>query len=139
MKTKLLCVALFVAVSIQSCKKDEDTKPSEGGTVPVIDHTIAGKWVGKYGYGNDNPDIYYCFQINANGTLKELHSDGVQSGTGTWTLTTTTFSAYTQFLPPLSTACRVNGTLNESTMRITGTWGYSPSVSNGGKFYLQKQ
>lgn len=139
MKTKLLFLALFAALSIQSCKKDDDTKPSAGGPAPIVNRSMEGKWIGKYGYGNDTPSIYYCFQISEDGTVKELHSDGVQSGVGTWTLTTTTFSASTHFLPPLSTEFRVNGTLNENTMRITGTWGYSPSVSNGGKFYLQKQ
>ncbi len=142
MKTlKLFITAILIAGTFIACEKDQPVTPNTTeNPLPVNpDKSVEGTWIGKYGYDNDNPNIYYCFKMKADGTLEEWNSLNTLSGVGTWTMTLNNFRASTHFLPPYTSIFLLNSTLDTTTMKITGTWGYSPSTTNGGKFYLIKQ
>ena len=143
MKTlKLFITAILIASTFVACKKDDPITPSGTSEKPLPvnpDKSMKGTWVGKYGYGNDSPDTYYCFKMDDDGTLEEWNSLNTQSGVGTWSLSGTLYTASTHFLPPYNSIFLLSSTLDTATMRISGNWGYSPSTINGGKFYLVKQ
>jgi hypothetical protein len=129
-KMKLLkfsIVALLMSVAFFSCKKDSDD---------IISHNpapgIQGNWVGKYGFGNETPGIYYRFSVQAGGLIDELNSSGVSKGGGTWTLNGTTFTAQYQWKAPMNTIYKVVATYNEAAHKLSGTWGYGNSSPNGG-------
>lgn len=131
---KFSLVALLMSTAFFSCKKDADNitshKPAPG---------IQGDWIGKYGFGNETPGIYYRFSIQESGLIDELNSSGVSKGGGTWNLNGTTFTAHYQWKAPLNTIYTVSATYNEAAHKLSGTWGYGNSATNGGLWEQTKQ
>lgn len=123
----LLCVSTFMA-----CKKDKDDKTTTNAS------GMAGTWVGKYGNGTDSPNIYYAFSIKSNGTLEEINKYGVKIGEGIWTISGNKFVATLHYLANPSGGFSVTATLNDSKNKLTGTWGYGNSATDGGAFYMNK-
>ncbi len=137
---KTSIIALLLATAFASCKKDNDVTPSNNGSNHTnLDHSMPGKWVGKYGFDNENPSTYYCFVLNANGTFTEWNSLSDSIGEGTWSNTGIHFTATSHFYPPFISTFKLNAILDTVNMKVTGTWGYSPSTTDGGNFYLVKQ
>lgn len=131
---RLSMFALLASVILFSCKKDSDS-----GINKTTEPGIQGDWIGTYGFGNDNPSIYYRLKIQANGVIEELNSSGNSKGSGTWNLDGTTFTAAYQWKAPYNTIYKVTATYNEATHKLTGTWGYGNSATDGGKWELAKQ
>lgn len=131
---KFFIVALFLSTAIFSCKKDDNdnfTSPSNTA--------IEGKWVGKYGYQNEAPSIYYCLNVKPGGIIEELNSSGVSKCiSGTWSLNGNTFTAKYQWKAPLNTTFSVVATFDPSTGKLVGTWGYDNNATNGGKWENSK-
>jgi hypothetical protein len=135
--TKHFFVTLLFATVVvsSSCnKKSDDVQQA-----PTGNQSIAGKWVGAYGFGNNNPAIYYSFNVKADGTIEELSQSGQSEGSGTWKLTGNSFTAKYQWNAPFNTVFSVEGTYNSSTKKLTGTWGYDNNATDGGKWEQTKQ
>jgi hypothetical protein len=131
---KFSIVAFFASVVLFSCSKNSDdvthNEPTPG---------IQGDWIGKYGFGNETPAVYFRFKIQAGGVIDELNSSGNSKGGGTWSLAGTSFTAHYQWKAPLNTIYTVAATYNEATHKLTGTWGYDNSATNGGLWEQTKQ
>jgi hypothetical protein len=131
---KFSVMALTMAITFFSCKKDSDSVAKNTPT-PGIE----GKWIGKYGFGNETPGIFYSFNIKPGGVIEELNKSGYSKGSGTWNLNGTTFTATYQWGAPYYSFYSVSATYNEATHKLTGTWGYDNSATDGGLWEQTKQ
>ena len=126
---------LFVAfaTAIISCKKEDVSTPS----TPSGSNPLAGRWIGKFGFNNENPDTYYSFKLKTDGTMDELNSSNEKIGEGTWTLNGTTFTAKHHYTGGNGTSFTDVATYNAQTHKFeNGTWGYSTNATNGGKWFM---
>ena len=131
---KFFIVTLLVSTAFFSCKKDNnDDFKTPSNTA------IEGKWVGKYGYQNDAPTIYYCLNVKPGGVIEELNSSGESKGSGTWTLNGNTFTAKYQWKAPLNTIFSVVASFDPATGKLSGTWGWNDNATTGGKWEQSKQ
>jgi len=130
---RLLTVLLFSGITFVSCSKNnDDAKPA---TV-----SVEGLYSGKYGFGNDVPDTDYKLNFKAGGVLQEIgiNSDAV-TGQGTWQKNGNTITGtYTMVFSPYH-VYSVSGTFDAATKKITGTWGFDNSATDGGKIDVVKQ
>lgn len=129
---KSVLVLLVASTMFVACSK-EDNNNNQG---PV---TITGKWVGKYGYDSEDPSHYYCFNIKSDGSFQELNKSGAVLGTGTWDLTGDVFTATVTWDPPYSSTFMMTATFDANDARLSGVWGYQPSDSDGGEWYMNKE
>ena len=132
---KSVIAVLFFSAIFTACKKDEVKQPTpapSGGT------SLQGKWVGKYGYGSEEPNTFFSFNIKADGTMEELNSYSEVSGVGTWVRNGNTFSATHHYLPPYTSVFISSATFDSITKKLTGTWKYSTGSSSAGKWYMNK-
>ena len=130
---KFSVLTLLTSIVLFSCSKNSDDithNPAPG---------IEGDWIGKYGFGNETPSVYFRFSIQANGKIDELNASGASKGGGTWELNGTSFTAHYQWKAPLNTIYTVAATYNEATHKLSGTWGYNSSATNGGLWEQTKQ
>ena len=130
---KFLFVLVLGITLFASCNKDKDDVVS----IPATE--LTGVLEGKYGTGTNTPSSFYSFNLKADGTMQELNSAGEINGTGTWTITGTTFRATHHYLFPANAFFVTTGTYNTATKTITGTWGYGSNDSDGGKWYMTKK
>ena len=100
--------------------------------------TVEGIWVGNYGYGSENPDIYYSFNIKSNGVIEELNSHKGVKGSGTWELVGDQFTASYEWGSPYFTGFMVTATFDKAHGKLTGYWGYDTD-SDGGKWDMEKK
>ena len=128
---KTALMLLIVSFVFVGCKNDDNATP-KGPT------TIEGKWVGKYGYDDEDPSIYYCFNIKSGGVMEELTKSESVLGNGTWELVGNVFTATVTWDPPYSSTFVVTGTFDKDKGELDGIWGYDPSDSDGGKWYMEK-
>jgi len=129
---KTLMAALVVATTFMSCSKDDDPAPS---------NPYAGNYKGKYGNDNDVPGWYYYNQLKSNGTVYEEGGNELSpnKGNGTWSINGTTFTSKVTYYQGSSLTYSMTGTYDPVLKKITGTWGYDNSNTDGGTFYLVKQ
>lgn len=128
---KFAIVALLLSAAFFSCKKDND----DDFKAPTGNTAIEGKYVGKYGYGNEVPSISYILNVKPGGIFEELNTSGVSKCiSGTWSLNGNVFTAKYQWKAPLNTKFSVAATFDASTGKLVGTWGYDDSATNGGKW-----
>lgn len=114
-----------------ACKKDKDP-------INIPASMIEGAYKGKYGTGSNNPSSFYSFNLKTNGILEEVNNTGTVVGTGTWSISGETFKAkYLTTLPAASYS--VKATFDVATDKLTGTWGYGNSETDGGKWFMEKQ
>lgn len=128
---KSFVIVLFAALcTLASCsKKKDDVSPAP---------TMEGKWVGKWGFGN-NPTTYFSFTINSNGTLIVEEGNPIDPGTGTWTLNGDTFKAIYSYNDSPSDKLNVAAKVNPARTEIEGEWGSGEVNQGGGTFYMVKQ
>ena len=131
-KVKMALIALVFATGFVACNKDSDED--------VINAPVEGTYVGKYGFGNDTPDLDFIFKVSPNGIFQEISAtSGNVKGQGTWNVNGNTLTAtYTMLFSPYS-KYSVSGTYDPATQKMTGTWGYDNNVSDGGKMDMAKQ
>jgi len=128
----LITLVLFFTAMFTSCKKDKADDGTANNT------SLAGKWAGKRGDGNETPDYDYRFTIKSNGTLDATNAAGGIKGSGTWTLVGTEFKAQYKFVAPLFTDYQIKGTYNAATGKLTGVWGFDDGLYEEGTWYLSK-
>lgn len=127
---KAAIIAVVVSTSFLACKKDS-SKPAP---------SVAGKYVGAYGFDNENPSYFYSLNIRADGVIQEIgESSGSPTGEGTWQMNGNTLTAtYTMLFEPYN-KYSVIATFDEGKGTLTGTWGYDSNGSDGGKMAISKQ
>ena len=131
-KVKLAILALAMTTGFVACNKDSDDE--------VISSPVEGTYVGKYGFGNDAPDLDFIFKVSPGGVFEEISaSTGNAKGQGTWSVNGNTLTAtYTMLFSPFS-KYSVSGTYDPATKKMTGTWGYDNNPSDGGMMDMAKQ
>ena len=131
---KRLAFVLLLASAFTACKKDKDSASSNHD-----DQKYFGKWVGTYGFDNDIPGYFFSLNIKSNGTIQELKSNGDPNGEGTWKMEGSTLKGTYKMLFSPYNEYSVVATVNSSTGKIEGTWGYDDDGADGGKIVLSKQ
>ena len=128
---KISFLFAFTLALLSSCKKDKDT-----ATVPP--GSFAGKYVGKYGIGNNTPTLYFSFNLKQDGTLDELDESGAVIGKGTWSINGTSFQATSYYVAPATNFFAMTAFYDASLKKLTGTWGYGDNDKDGGKWHMTK-
>ena len=129
---RIASVALILFFTATACsKKSNNSTPSPS--------SVAGVWVGKYGFGNETPTIFYSFNIKASGIIEELSSTGEVKATGTWEIDNNILTAKYTNVAPSTSKYSVIGAFNSSTGKILGNWGYSSSATNGGTWEMTRK
>ena len=121
---------LFVASTafFTSCKKEK-------ADINITPSMVQGMYEGT---GNNAPSSFYSFNVKENGVLEELNNSGMVVGTGTWTISGETFKGkYLTVFPTASYS--VKATFDLTTDKLTGTWGYGDSETDGGKWFMNKE
>jgi hypothetical protein len=127
-------IALLISTLFTACSKDDDASPA-----PPAGSAIQGLFSGKYGFGNDTPDIGYKLNFKSNGVIQEIGiSSGDAVGEGKYTLKGNHLSAsYTMLFAPYGDYF-VEATFDAATNTLTGTWGYKEGGVDGGLLSLKK-
>ena len=97
-----------------------------------------GYWLGYYGSGAEAPNNDYLMVFEENGKFTvAAHATlyGSSPASGTYSFFGNTVMGSYSYLGSSSVYSFV-ATCNAVNKRITGTWGYGSSNSNGGSFYL---
>ena len=121
----LLFLLLGLAISVTSCKKDKI-------------YTIQGNWVGTY--NNGPADYYFALNIKSGGTLDVMDNAANKSlitATGTWTVVNGVFTTIVDY--GSGTNASFTAPFNSKSATLTGTWGTTPSTTDGGTWTMTKQ
>ncbi|HYF30939.1 MAG TPA: hypothetical protein VD993_07455 [Chitinophagaceae bacterium] len=121
---------LIASASFTACKKNSD-KPSTAA--------IEGKWVGKYGFDDEAPSVFYSFVIKSNGVLEEYGESGLKIAEGTWKLENNIFTGTTHSLLGSNNEYSVIAAFDASKGKLDGNWGYDNSATDGGLWFMTKQ
>jgi hypothetical protein len=123
----LLVLALTV-LGFASCNKDDVAKKNE----------IEGTWEGAWGFDSDDPSYYEKWVIEKDGDLVAYDEDGVVIARGSWTVDGLDFEAeYTSEFSDFNYT--FVGLYHDILNEIIGTWGETPSHTDGGTFEMYKQ
>lgn len=131
---KTLVIALFLGSAVVSCSKDSDTKTETQSS------GIEGKYVGKYGFDNEIPNEDFILNIKPGGVFQEIGtSSGNPTGQGTWQLNGNNLTADYKMLFSPYNEYRISLSFDATTKKLTGTWGFDGSYTDGGKMEVKKQ
>jgi hypothetical protein len=125
---KFSIVALLMPVIFLSCSKDKDD-----AVLPV-----EGNWNGLYGNDNDPPSMSYKLNIKHGGVIEEVNGADQVKGSGNWSFNGNTLTAHYQWKAPLNTVFSIIATYDPATNKLTGTWGFDNSATDGGKWEANK-
>jgi hypothetical protein len=124
---KSLVLVVFSAITFASCKKEKTN-----------DTTFAGVWQGKWGDPNQTPQNFIKFEFKNNGAVNRLNEQNQVIATGFWVLNGVQFECtYTHTSD--GQVHKIGGLYTDFDGAIVGTWGYSPSKTDGGTIELDKQ
>ena len=126
---KLMMFLLLSSSVFFACQKEDEGTPTD---------TVEGLWIGNYGFGSDNPDIFFSFNIKAGGVIEELNKNKGVKGSGSWQLEGDDFTATYQWGAPYFTTYTVSATFDKAHGKLSGYWGYDDSDSDGGKWNMEK-
>jgi hypothetical protein len=124
---KSALVVVIIAFSFASCKKDKQDNNS-----------IVGIWEGEWGNGGNAPQYFIKFEIKSNGEITRIDEQGQVIANGTWTLNGVQFDCTYTHTSDGQTH-KIGGLYTDFDGHITGTWGFSPSKTNGGNVEMEKQ
>lgn len=127
---KFFAMLLIASVSLTACKKSSD-KPSNA--------SIEGKWVGKYGFDDEAPSVYYSFRIKSGGVLEEYGESGLKIAEGTWKLENNVLTGKTHSLLGSNNEYSIIAAFDPSKGILEGNWGYDNSPTDGGLWSMSKQ
>lgn len=133
-KMRFLKIALITLLSsglFAACSKDKTENPSESA--------IIGRWVGTYGFDDDNPTIYYSLNFKSGGVIEEISPSGQVKGTGTWEMSNNVLTAHYSWLPSNPTTFSIVAAFNASQGKLIGNWGYDDSATDGGLWEMTRQ
>ncbi|HEY0678894.1 MAG TPA: hypothetical protein VGD17_11450 [Chitinophagaceae bacterium] len=122
---------MLASATLLACKKDKASSTSNAA--------IEGKWMGKYGFDNETPAIFYGFNIKPGGVLEEFGESGMKIAQGTWKLENNIFTGNTVSLLGSNNEYSVIAAFNEAKGELLGNWGYDESATDGGTFTMKKQ
>jgi len=131
---KNLAYVLLLSTAFVACKKDKASTSNDPNAQKFF-----GKWVGTYGFDSDVTGYYFSLNIKSDGTFQELNSSGVAKGQGSWTMQGNTLRGNYKMLFSPYNEYTVLATVNSTTGKIEGSWGYDGSGTDGGKILLVKQ
>lgn len=97
--------------------------------------SIAGTWTGTWGNGSNNGPNYYCFLLNADGTMKLLDARGNSMASGKYSFANNQLSGsytYNGSASAFSFAATLTGT------QLNGTWGAGANTSGSGRWVMNK-
>ncbi len=120
----VVLLILGLSTILSSCKKDKV-------------YPIEGNWVGTY---NNGTDYYTAFIIKAGGTLDVMDNAANKSqitATGTWTVVNGVFTTIIDYGTGTNTS--FTSPFNGKSDKLTGTWGTTPSTTDGGTWTMTKQ
>lgn len=135
LRRPMMAAMLALSVVLGGCSDSNDPDPD-----PAI-----GTWVGTYGSGTATGPNDYTFTFLANGTMQAIDGlgpfDAETDAVGTWEREDDVVTGSYEYAG--GGAFSFSGTLNATTgaagSTLTGTWGATPSTTNGGGFVLTKQ
>jgi hypothetical protein len=96
---------------------------------------VAGTWTGTYGNGQNNAPNFYCFKLNADGTMQVADANGNIIAKGSYMFSNNMLSGtytYNNNNLSFSFAATLSGT------QLNGTWGSGTSTTGGGKWVMNK-
>jgi hypothetical protein len=125
---KFFFAALLMPLMFIACSKEKDDV-----VLPV-----EGNWNGFYSFGIDPPTISYKLNIKHGGVIEELSASGQVKGSGNWNFNGTTLTGHYQWKSPMNTIFSISAAYDPATKKLTGTWGYDNSATDGGKWEATK-
>ena len=128
MLKSLTLIVLFLPLVFACSKSNDAPSPAE---------SMHGKWIGTYGFDNENPTHYFSLNIKPGGIFQELNGSGVAKGQGSWILQGNVIKANWKMLFAPYNEYSASISLNASG-QIIGTWGYDKDPSDGGKVLMSK-
>lgn len=131
---KTLVLAIMLGATFVSCSKDDDSATQTQNT------GIEGKYVGKYGFDSETPSEDFILNIKSGGVFQEIGTNsGNPTGQGTWQLNGNKLTADYKMLFAPYNEYRVSLTYDATSKKLTGTWGFDGSYTDGGKMEVKKQ
>ncbi len=133
---KNFAIALMLGTAFVACKKDSDSTsapPSSSST------GIEGKYSGQYGFEGEGLTDPFIINIKTGGVFQEIgtHS-GAPTGQGTWQLNGNKLTANYKMLFSPYNEYSVALTYDAATKKLTGTWGFDKSATDGGPVDVKK-
>jgi hypothetical protein len=133
---KMFMMAAIVTILI-ACKKSDDAPPAP---------TAVGYWKGSETEPGGTANLANAFILKADGSLKYYYRYNVDTAyaifktTGKYELVNNTFKAIIYNSNSTTIAYTYQGTINSGLTKVeNGTWGFENNITNGGKFYIDKQ
>lgn len=99
-----------------------------------VSNSVAGRWTGTYGNGNASTPNYYSFQLNTDGRMQLIGSNGAVIANGTYTFSNNQLTGTYNYTSSGTYSFR--GTLSGNT--LTGTWGSGNNSQGGGNWVMTK-
>ena len=127
MKTlQLKSISLLLMLGLvvfASCKKDN----------PPSAESLAGRWSGKYGQGNQ--DNSFTFNLLEGGALQYIGVNNTVTATGTWEVNGSQVLAIYNF--NVNATYKFKGNYNKLTKKITGVTGEDDDYNS--TFFLERE
>jgi len=123
---KIFFGILVTGLLLASCGKDDSPK------------SLTGVWEGAWGFDHEMPTYYEKWVLENDGDIRAYDEDGDSVGTGEWSVDGFEFKAV--YTPPgESYTYTFKGLYQDVVGEITGTWGETPSSTNGGTFEMHRK
>ena len=127
---KFAFVILVMVIGLSSCQKDDEPKDDS--------KSVAGIWVGKYGFDAETPSLYEKWDMETDGDLRSLLPDGTVYAVGSWDQEGSEIEVhYNELGEPFNFTFK--GTYDEDNEEITGNWFDTEDPTYGGTFEMQRQ
>jgi len=123
--TRGLFLLAILITGLSACQKDDDLKG------------LAGTWEGAWGFDSDTPSYYEKWILEKDGDIRAYDEDGNEVGSGDFSVDGINFRA--EYRPPgKNYTYTFVGLYHDVVGEITGTWGQTPSSTDGGTFDMFK-
>ncbi len=119
-------VAALLAIGLLACKKEDTTIQ------------MTGTWEGAWGFDADVPAYYEKWEMTEEGGLVAYDTDGILYAFGSWTLDGRNLTV--QYTPlGANYSYSFKGEVENGSDQISGTWGETPSWTDGGLFVMHRR